>query len=447
MKNTLLFSIAVFLIFSVPGLTKNKEKKIKAYQEQQNLFYLQGFSTTSEKLDSTISEMWNQDENSWLFTGRKKFTFTVNGNMTTAITSSQDASTLFIWANSAKTETTVNTAGKITSNVTYSWNKTTSKWIPSMKMEYTFNQNGHLTSNSTYMGNPITGSLIGLFKTEYTLDANGNIISDIGYSWDTPSNSWVKSSKTEYTYANGKMTLDLSSDWDDGTDTWIKSSKTEHTYNAGGKNTLDITYNWDETIAIPDWVKSDKIEYTYDTNGNMTSEISSKWNKEASIWVYSDKTELNLNANGEMTMYSMYSWDENTNKWIGFMKTTTTFGSTSGGIKYSISTSHLWDEDANNWIVASRSTSYYSNQTNLADEISVTNMRVYPNPAREFIVFDFANFSEIALVEIFDIQGKKVLEQKLSANMQISVSNLQKGLYLYRLNSAGNIYSGKIMKE
>ena len=439
--------IAVFLIFSVPGLTKNKESKIKAYQEQKNLIYLEDFSTTSEKLDSTISEMWNQDDNSWIFTGRKKYAYTVNGNITTAITSKQDISTLFIWSLDGKTETTTNAAGKTILNTTYSWNKTTSQWKPSMKMEFTFDAKGNLTSNSTYMGNPITGSWNGLFKTEYTLDATGNMISDIGYSWDTPTNSWVKSGKTEYTYTNGRTTLDISYDWDDATTSWIKSGKTEHTYNSNGRNTMDITYKWDETIAVPNWVKEDKMDLTYDANGNMTMEISSKWDVIASIWVNSDKTELSFNANGEMTMYSMYSWDENTNKWIGMMKNTTSFGTMSGGVKYSVSTSYLWNEDTSNWIVASRSTSYYSNQTSIVNEISAKNLRVFPNPARELIVIELANLSENTVAEIFDIQGKKVFEQKISVNKQISVSHFQKGLYLYKLNNNGKIYSGKILIE
>jgi hypothetical protein len=72
-------------------------------------------------------------------------------------------------------------------------------------------------------------------------------------------------------------------------------------------------------------------------------------------------------------------------------------------------------------------------------------LNVYPNPAKEYIVFDITNISNSAIVELFDNQGKKVLEQKLSVTGQIFISNLAKGLYLYRINNNGTIYKGKII--
>ena len=44
-------------------------------------------------------------------------------------------------------------------------------------------------------------------------------------------------------------------------------------------------------------------------------------------------------------------------------------------------------------------------------KLDKTNSRIniYPNPAKEYIVFDLTNISSSSTVELFDMQGKKVL--------------------------------------
>jgi photosystem II stability/assembly factor-like uncharacterized protein len=72
---------------------------------------------------------------------------------------------------------------------------------------------------------------------------------------------------------------------------------------------------------------------------------------------------------------------------------------------------------------------------------------VYPNPAKDFVVFDLPNGSESATVELYDIQGKKVIQQKLTETKQISVGHLPRGLYLYRLTDSKKFYAGKLVVE
>lgn len=42
-----------------------------------------------------------------------------------------------------------------------------------------------------------------------------------------------------------------------------------------------------------------------------------------------------------------------------------------------------------------------------------------------------------ARVELFDMQGKKILDQELAENKRLSISNLPKGFYLYTMNWTG----------
>jgi hypothetical protein len=60
-------------------------------------------------------------------------------------------------------------------------------------------------------------------------------------------------------------------------------------------------------------------------------------------------------------------------------------------------------------------------------------------------VFDATNISESATVELFDNQGRKVLEEKLPVTGQISISRLARGFYIYRINNRGIVYKGKLI--
>jgi hypothetical protein len=70
-------------------------------------------------------------------------------------------------------------------------------------------------------------------------------------------------------------------------------------------------------------------------------------------------------------------------------------------------------------------------------------VKTYPNPARDYVVFDIDSHS--AFVELFDMQGKKVLSQELLETKQIDLSDLKSGIYFYKLVQADRTLSGKII--
>jgi hypothetical protein len=433
MKNFLLLTFAVFLSISAFGQPFNKKTPIGFSQNRQNFVEFQVPSANSEKLDSTITDKWDVPSSQWIFQSRKKYVYTVNGYMTTCISSIRDETTAFIWVNSDKEETTVNTNGNTTLYKTYDWDVPSSQWVPSMKMEFTFIAADRMSSNSTYMWNTSTSKWDGLAKTEYTYDGSGNLISDIGYTWDDGTSAWVKDNKSEYTYSNGNVSVEINYNWDGAQ--WIKFSKTEFTYNANKKNSLDITFLWDGS----QWLNSKKSEYTYDTGGNQTLSISYTW--DGSQWVNSSKIESTY-VSGKITVYSYFAWIGN--QWFGMLKNEFTYG-VSHGLNYTVTIGSGWV--VNQWVKKSRATSWYSAQTSGINNFSEKTIHVYPNPAKEFIVFDLADISGSAIAEIFDIHGKMVLEQRLSDNRQISVSNLSRGLYIYKVLNGVNNYTGKLIIE
>ena len=155
-----------------------------------------------------------------------------------------------------------------------------------------------------------------------------------------------------------------------------------------------------------------KEESAYDSNGNETLSAGYDWDIAISQWIGKREEEWTYNDKGSMTLDIWSDWDTTISQWVSNGKT-----------------------------------SYYYSEHNFIPESPEKHINICPNPASVCITFEVTDISESARVEIFNNQGKKVLEQKLPVNGQISISRLGKGLYLYRINNNGNIYKGKIIIE
>lgn len=65
--------------------------------------------------------------------------------------------------------------------------------------------------------------------------------------------------------------------------------------------------------------------------------------------------------------------------------------------------------------------------------LSYTTMKLYPNPANEYI--QIANLSESSVtVSIYNIMGKLLLKKQYSADEMLDVSSLPSGLYIIKIN-------------
>lgn len=62
---------------------------------------------------------------------------------------------------------------------------------------------------------------------------------------------------------------------------------------------------------------------------------------------------------------------------------------------------------------------------------SIDGLMVYPNPTKEYLSI-FSKLNAIALVEIYDLSGKKILKSQL-LNNQLDVTQLAKGIYTLKI--------------
>jgi hypothetical protein len=81
------------------------------------------------------------------------------------------------------------------------------------------------------------------------------------------------------------------------------------------------------------------------------------------------------------------------------------------------------------------------------NENEVSSFVMYPNPAKDFITLKSSNNNSIVSVEIFDLNGRKVVSPVLT-NETISVQSLATGTYLLLAkDNQGNLSTQKFIKQ
>jgi hypothetical protein len=455
MKKNLLLTVAIMFAVSATGQPVNQKAHISGYKEQRSSENFLNLLSKGVKLDRTEYRTWDDisgtfitnykttfvygtgtmvstdyffyapalPPDQWHATSKTDYTYDANGNPTYELTSTSDISLdVPVWGNSSKTESTYDINSNITLYILSTWNTLLSQWVGVMRIETTYDAYGHPTLEINYSWDNPGVQWVESAKTESSYDGNGNIATETTYVWDAtiPIPGFVNSSKTDYTFNGlGQKVLYITSDWDKtiAIPDWVNSSQTELGYDGAGNQNVMTDYTWDQTLAIPDWVAEFKIESTFDINNRPTTVISSLW-------------------------------DTGTDAFVPFNKTESTYGNVfSPTVTYDETNGFQYDINSTTWLPSSQTDDYYSDAATYVNKFSERNIRVYPNPAREFIVFDNVNILESASISVYDLQGRKVMEKQLSGNEQISVTNLSKGLYVYKLNNGGISYSGRLVKK
>ncbi len=440
MKNIIIV-LALFMSCIVFGQNvNNKQKSLTKKEIFKNRFinfaktkktiFKKSTKSTKERLDSTITEKWDKETNSWEETYKTKILYNVNemmsdiiysylneeteqwqeeekaeitcdanGNMIKAI--GQEKEWGSEWINDYKTELEYNNDGNIEYIIYSVWGEEDNKWIVEDKTEYVYNEDKKLITESVKDWNNETSQFEETMKYDFSYDSNGNLILEIRNDWDNETSQWKKSTKKGYSNDDsGNIIEELFFSWDSENSQWREAtSKDEYTYDDNGNPIGEIYYFWD----IDHWSSDMKYQYTYDLS--------------------KDLTDLIIPVLG----FFLPDYDENiTNKPVNYI-------------------SYDFDSDVS-WVNSDRGIYYYStvNSSSVNDISGGFQIKVFPNPVTDYIQFDIDSRTNIK-VEIFDIQGQEVLNEIMSSDKRISVSHLKKGLYIVKLNTNNKIYRSKIV--
>ncbi|MFH0866148.1 MAG: two-component regulator propeller domain-containing protein [Bacteroidota bacterium] len=157
---------------------------------------------------------------------------------------------------------------------------------------------------------------------------------------------------------------------------------------------------------------------------------------------YVQDIDIDSQGNLWICMYASYNGDGGITKFDG-----------TNGISYTI-TDGLADAhvirlavDKNDiiWIATGNGVSKFVDETGYNEPDQNSIVKLYPNPASDFIYVDNACNSSIA--EISDITGKIISCRVLASQASISTEELADGLYFLKIYKDGKIFYGKFIKK
>jgi hypothetical protein len=82
---------------------------------------------------------------------------------------------------------------------------------------------------------------------------------------------------------------------------------------------------------------------------------------------------------------------------------------------------------------------------NIEDE-TLVDVSIYPNPVEAILTIETSADLTNKIATVFDMNGKRVLNQKLTTNT-LDVSRLESGIYFLRLESEGRSIKRKFIKK
>jgi BNR repeat protein/type IX secretion system substrate protein len=92
------------------------------------------------------------------------------------------------------------------------------------------------------------------------------------------------------------------------------------------------------------------------------------------------------------------------------------------------------------------STSVYLNEKEL---INPSTLKIYPNPAKEYITLDLSVFPDAKELLIFNVKGEVLIQKEVNAlsHVKVPISRLTNGIYLIQLISSDKIIVDRFLKQ
>lgn len=167
------------------------------------------------------------------------------------------------------------------------------KWQPEVKYEATYDAHDNCTLYTIYEYQTDLGTwkTANIYKQEYTYNDKG-LKTQYVYSYWNPDNGWTTSYKDTYEYdAQGRETLHMNYNWDTSKSDWAQSEKTETGYtdpSDGVVIVLKHTQRWNGTS----WSSYCMKAYTY-TDGKQTKYVYSEMENSQLVVKYTITTSYN----------------------------------------------------------------------------------------------------------------------------------------------------------
>lgn len=333
---------------------------------------------------------------------------------------------------------------KLDSTITYGFDTSDNSWKGVYKSVFSFDENGGRTLDilSDIRKKPAEE----LFKLVSTYNINGTEnetlhIHKSGNEWEAPWRRW------KYVYDSAGKLKQKFDEYPEGDGRWGSYEKTEYEYNTNGQLKWAKNYWYDTQNSKWNLREDEVTEYVYDETGKLKTEFIGEEHKV--LYVY--------DTSGNCVEVFYYWKRKNDINWEVDEK-----------LEYKYDVSINYADVKNTPLVVVGSDAFYQiTKINKLVEIKSTTKKVnffyseieanslrntesnrayiYPSIVTDNISingsFSFAN------IELFNLQGQKVLNKNIEYQESINISHLNRGLYLYTIYIDGSKHCGKLIKK
>jgi len=420
---------------------------------------------------------------SWINMAAEEFQYSALGELVLNISSLWDGST-FIPQN--KTERNFDSTGRILSEIFSLFNS--GNWIYSGKKEYTYSAltNEKEITEYSYAG----GSWLAVNRYLQSFNAHDQILSDLflmanGLSWDT-----IRIKKYYYSLSTAKLTRDSVLYF--SPDGLLPYQASVYHYNLQGNPEFIRTHDlqsWfysdaDTTYLICETDFEYTITFTYDQSGNLIEKLGSQTGGTSQNLTF-EHNYFQYNSDGQIAGHFMH---RGSNIQDNFQRSSSHYFETlsvvftptapschtcsdgsvglkiEGGVPaYTVqinSTQALIQNDK----VENLSAGVYQicitdqldnrlfvdvSLENLSTDISTLNKdNQIPEIIKEndkYSLILHSGKNETVQLNLYDQEGRNVIQQQIQGNGKINADNLSTGIYFYSIQSTDRIFSGKIL--
>lgn len=362
------------------------------------------------------------------------------------------------WENYEKGTYTYTTNPTLASSVLYqSWQTSNSSWVNSRLYNYTYDAKGNNTIIVTKEWK--AGAWANSYQNTYTYNSNNLITTFLQEIWDATTSNWVNFNLINYAYtAFNKPFLDSGQKWNKPTASWINNYKSLYAYNANNFLVLWNYNTWDTTTL--NYLQSQQYQYINNAAGNALETLTLNFNGSnwdtlyndvnhyngcilpvnlISFTAIKDKDNVSLNwQTGSEINVSHFNIQRSTNgsdfESIGQIKATNQSGN-----NYNINDPLPIYQSTRNYyyrleIVDKDGTKTYSETKQINFSKQEFSVKVFPNPATEYINIIGSNIKQITIT---DLSGRQFLQRNINntgiSSTKFFIKNYSKGILILKI--------------
>lgn len=332
------------------------------------------------------------------------------------------------WQNQVKIFNELNSDGNIINALILKWDIDTKEWVNYFKKINSYTTNGKITRTVTIKWNIDKNKWENYTQQNLYYDSLGHTIKYNILYWDLDSEEWVYDKQYLYSYNYKYKTLELTQIWDKNNKEWHNVQREVFKYDSLGNKILSLAQSWNRETST--WKNKTQTLKFYN-NQTLTKSLFQYWNDSIEKWINKHQWLFTENSSDNTHESLSQKWDNDTKEWINDKRTISKFD-IYGNYKQYLYQS--WERYAEEWIDVVKEDFFWSKfETSGLLSNSLESIKIYPNPASEFIniITDFSLKNNY--YQIISASGEILESNILNENYKINISNLPKGVYFLNI--------------